>query len=496
MFRIKYKEKDLQKMYNNIVSEAELYFNKKRYIRSLSLISNAATFEYCINSVYSDYRLSILLKKISERIYPNRLNCEKFLPDRGCVLFYDSISEDNRGLTQQYIDGLSNSGKTIVYVSEKGKSTLNYDIYKQLREVKAITFELPEFKGLLNKSNKLREIIQEYSISLAFFHLKPNSIIPFVALYNSDNITKYQINITDHAFWLGDSVFFDFLLEFRDYGCTTSIKKRNFPVKKILKLPYYPWISNTTFGGFPEQAIGKFIFFAGGSLYKIDDYNNSFLKIVNKILNINENIIFLYAGDGNRSNILNYVSQNNLENRFFLLGNRKDINEVVKRIDVFLDTYPLPGGLMSQYAAINGKPILAYNNREIEKIVGTKKFQKFVHYSVDSLVIEARRLFEDRAYYLKRKEFFQSLVLGKSDFDKNISLILSGISPMQFEQEDIDFDEFCSQYIERINMGSLQSSIELLAIRSSFSNINFKTFFNLFFNFKYLFELLKKSLGA
>ena len=47
----------------------------------------------------------------------------------------------------------------------------------------------------------------------------------------------------------------------------------------------------------------------------------------------------------------------------FFIGRRKRmaaIDAVFENCDIYLGTYPICGGLMSQYAAMHAKPILAY----------------------------------------------------------------------------------------------------------------------------------------
>lgn len=62
----------------------------------------------------------------------------------------------------------------------------------------------------------------------------------------------------------------------------------------------------------------------------------------------------------------------------FLIGDRHDINEVFKHSDIFLNTYPIGGGLMTQYAAANSKPILSLGVKDeidtyiVEEMVNQK----------------------------------------------------------------------------------------------------------------------------
>lgn len=67
---------------------------------------------------------------------------------------------------------------------------------------------------------------------------------------------RYQINLTDHAFWLGAHAF-DYVLEFRDFGANVSRQYHHIAPHKILKQPYYPYIDRTlSFQGFPFENYG------------------------------------------------------------------------------------------------------------------------------------------------------------------------------------------------------------------------------------------------
>lgn len=55
-----------------------------------------------------------------------------------------------------------------------------------------------------------------------------------------------------------------------------------------------------------------------------------------------------------------YIEENGLKERWHLIGNRSDIVEVMKHMDIYIGTYPWGGGLMTQIAAMCEKPIVSY----------------------------------------------------------------------------------------------------------------------------------------
>ena len=61
--------------------------------------------------------------------------------------------------------------------------------------------------------------------------------------------------------------------------------------------------------------------------------------------------------------MLEYVSQNKFEDRWIVIPYRTDLLEVLKRMDIYLGTYPQAGGLMAQYAAVAGLPIVEMDTK-------------------------------------------------------------------------------------------------------------------------------------
>lgn len=98
-----------------------------------------------------------------------------------------------------------------------------------------------------------------------------------------------------------------------------------------------------------------------GRLIKID--NKEYLDTVLKIMEENPKTIYLACGDGDKTNILSFVKENGLEDRFYLPGfvNSKVYGRV---IDIYLNTFPDPGGeSINEFKAL-GKNKFVVNLRE------------------------------------------------------------------------------------------------------------------------------------
>lgn len=460
---VKYTHSDITKYYTQFVNTALLYFQRKNYRRSINCIEGAAFLQYHYNKIYRDDRLEKLLDNLSSCIFPKH----QVTLSHKVYLFYDAFTYDNHGLTQQYIDALGHMENiSFVYVAESCITDIGHFILQELKQFINVT--IIELEGdRKTKMEKFYDLLLQYKPEKVFLHIRPWSTIPLLPLYAFSNILIYQINLTDHAFWLGADLI-DYSLEFRNYGCTVSLEKRNLKVEQLLLLPFYPWCENMVFEGFPKKTEDKVILFSGGSLYKIMGHNDFFFFLVKDILEQNLNAVFMYAGDGNSDHILSLIRKYNLENRFFLIGSRKDIYEVFKHIDIFIGTYPLGGGLMSQYAAINAKPLLIYSTgkRAIEDVVCTERYAEFTFFDREELLKEACLLITNENYRKDRGFFFQSLIMGKKKFRENFSkTILSNLTIKPILYEMIEYEMLCSDYLGRMNNHVKQGYLELKLIK-------------------------------
>lgn len=447
--RIYYKKEELVQLYERLVEKAQLFCKRGNFNKALTCVSSAADFQYHLNSFYSDNRLDDIIKRISLFLHKPDDN---YLPNQDVVFFYDSFCLDNRGLTQQYLDALVDCRKyKIVYVlehpiNEKGRDTIKYCSDNNI-SVKA----LPD-GSWQNKEQVLYNLIQAYRPCAALFHLTPDTIIPFLSFYTFPGITKYQLNLTDHAFWLGGPDFFDYSYEFRPYGVSVSKQKRGYELGQLILNPYYPWNSGEPFKGFPDAVYNKTVIFSGGSLYKIEGDNGKYYDMVRTIMSENPGAVFLYAGGGNLTKLRSFIADNNLENRMFLLGDRSDINAVFENCDIYLNTYPFGGGLMVQYAAINGKPILMYKCKDLEDVICTKNKGTVSIGNLPDLYKEAHRLITDVEYRKERGDFFKNLIADQNDFRKRFNdTFLKTVEPMCCEDISIDYNAFCDGYVEKLN---------------------------------------------
>lgn len=165
-------------------------------------------------------------------------------------------------------------------------------------------------------------------------------------------LTRYVVNLTDHAYWLGARAI-DKCIEFRDYGASISSEYRGIPREKIVKLPFYPKIVPQEFQGFPFPVKdGQQVVFSGGALYKTFGEGNKYYEIVDYILASHSDVIFWYAGGGDDSELKKCMER--YPGRVYHTPERPDLFQLLQHVSFYLSTYPLCGGLMYQYAAAAG----------------------------------------------------------------------------------------------------------------------------------------------
>jgi hypothetical protein len=187
------------------------------------------------------------------------------------------------------------------------------------------------------------------------------------------------------------------------------------------------------------------------------------------LLTENQNAILFYAGNGDIRPIEKFINKNKFKKRIYLLAERKDINELFKKCDIYLGTYPYAGGLMSQYAAINGKPILAYSSSQlsgnfVEGIVCHHEIQQITYTDLDDFFAEAKKLCADKEYREQKGTELQKCVITSKEFEKRLYDILYRNYIDKFNKITIDYDKIYDLYLEVEN--KYQDEFKILLART------------------------------
>ncbi|MBG6236643.1 hypothetical protein IWX76_003237 [Pedobacter sp. CAN_A7] len=444
-------EREITNSYHKIRNSAKESFAKGEYDKCLEQIELSANIAYNFNFFYKDDVLEGLLSAIAGKLFSDTSSA---VQHNGRVVFYDYFGIANRGLTQQYLQALMALDIEFLYVLE------NYVVKSDAILVEIKTYDKAQVLlvdpglSLLDKIKFVHEKIVAFKPEKALLHLHPASVVAVTVWNALSHVERYQVNLTDHAFWLGVSCI-DYSLEFRDYGCTVSIEQRGIPKEKLLLQPYYPITDCGEFKGLPELGSDKVLIFTGGTYYKMYGGNNAFFTMLKRLLDENPQTVVLLAGDGDADPIHKFISSNGYENRFYLIGNRTDINHIFQRCDIYLSTYPITGGLMSQYAAVNSKPILSYSDANIP-CNDVESFLTFgdqdaniTFHQPEPYFDYAQKLINSKTYREEIGAKYKQRVIDVPSFNTLLfkNLYQKNI-PLAFEKIHIDYARFSQLYLE------------------------------------------------
>lgn len=440
--------------YKTIKNRVIRYFKNNEFEKCLATIESAVLLANSFNLFYVDEDIEGIICQIGEKYnisIPDRKDKEEQ------IIFFDSFGLDNRGLTQQYIRALIFHKIKFVYILAKdGSSNIGPNILEELNAYENAEIIIISHKCTrLEKIAQLSKIIGDIAPTKIFTHRTPWDTVGnavFSNIINIKSVEVFHINLTDHAFWLGKNAA-HYFIEFRSYGANISIDERKIEKEKLLLLPYYPIVSNIPFEGFPADIKNdSVILFTGSTYYKMYGENGKFFSLVKKILDENQNTTLLIAGGGEKEPLVDFINTNHFQERILLLGDRRDINNVFKNIDIYLATYPITGGLMGQYAALNHKPIVAYTDPElscniVEEFVATKDY-KITYFDEQSYLQEVKNLVSDVAYRNIVSEKVAKAIVTPETFNQNFySVVFNKTLIQPFNVYSVNIDRFANIYL-------------------------------------------------
>lgn len=462
-----YKKKDIENVHSILLQNAVRSYESKHFEDSIKYIVSAADWAYRFNNIYGDPEAEVLVKSISEAIVEPR-NIVSPIPNR-CVLI-DSFLKDNRGLSQQYFRVMKACDMEVLVIYTTDGGEIGKDIQKEIQSYdKASILTLRKNSDFSEQIRQAVKYIADFSPAHIFLHLIPWDMIALMACHAIKGSKIYNINLTDHAYWLGAS-FIDYNLEFRPYGMTISLEKRGLRQEQLKGLPYYPIAPvKAEFAGLPELPVDAVKVFTGGALYKMLGKDDIFFRIMDCVLCVSPNVYIMVAGFNHDNRFDEKCAAMKHGDRVMQIGIRRDIDEVFKRCDIYLGTYPLAGGLMSQYAAKHKIPVIAYCDKgdvmnAVEEFVdyygsGYKSLSSF-----DELTVYASKLIHDKAFREKEGNRLHEGMMDEERFKSEfLSFISSGKTSFSWKKDNIDYDTFFERYLDLENNNGFMATQDIAA---------------------------------
>lgn len=436
--------------------------------KTFAAIAAYADLAYNWNQFYSDIEVEDLICKLSDKIYSkdcyyckfNKLANDEYKAGDNTVLFYDCFGLDTRGLAAIYAKALVSLNYKVIWVTTNKAKGKIPTIERFLDKGNVVKVYIDMSSSYQKHIEQLTEAFEMYAPKIAFFYTKPDDVCGETVFYHLKNmVTRYQINLTDHAFWLGNNAF-DYCLEFREYGAGLSRIERKIDESKIVLLPYYPLIDTSVeYQGLPFDKTGKKVLFSGGSLYKTIGGDNKFYKIVAKVLEYNADTVFLYAGSGDDSELVKLSEK--FVGRVYHIQERKDLFALMTHVDVYINTYPMIGGLMSQYSAMAGLPpiiLIDKGNTDSSGIILEQEKANIEFHNVEEVVNELNHLLQDFDYRKQRAEDIKKRVFSEAKFTSLLSDIMQG-NAKSCKVDCPDTMWFRKEYISRFKFNMVLSAI-------------------------------------
>ena len=397
-----------------------------KYEEALSKIANMANMLYESNQYYVDDDLENALLNIQKQLQ-KKYDFEEIKDvNTKTVLFYDGFGLDSRGLAYIYIKALVNLGYKVIYVTIPNAQGNIPRITKLIENAggEIVFCRTDSYTLWYQYIYKVFSIVKP---AKAFFYTTPYDVSAVMAFNQlAGQVERYQINLTDHAFWLGVNVF-DFCLEFREYGAGISHYKRGIAAEKLLMQPFYPWVGKKEkFAGYPfEREQDDFIIFSGGNVYKIIDKNKTYYKMVAEILKRHGNVKFWYASNCELPQDMKLLIEQ-FPGRVFFTDERIDLLAVLENIDMYLSTYPIAGGLMYQYVAMAGKvPYTLCADEESKGMLLNEEDLGIYYYDLEEMLSDVDRYITDEAYRAYKNNKMKNTIIKPESFISNLNLIMT-----------------------------------------------------------------------
>lgn len=421
------------------------------YNKAFSAISFIGGYLYQYNQFYTEDELESYLAIISDKLRDKWSRVKNYKASES-ILLYDGFGLDTRGVVLMYLNALGLNGYKVTYVTNRSVSNSIPTISSMCSKY-GIDMRFIDFKNYVEWTNQLTDVFETVKPKAAFFYTTPFDVSGIAAFHMYKGfVDRYLIDLTDHAFWLGKSAV-DYFLGSRDMSAALQFYHRGIKKEQMIKLGVNLLVEDINdHSGLPFDPTETEYIFSGGSLYKtLGDEENRFYKIVDHILKNHSNIKFLYAGTGDKSEMKKILDK--YPNRAFLINERQDFYYLIEHSILYLNTFPMFGGMMMKYCGLAKKlPITLKHNNDSDGLLLHQSKCKIEYDSYDELISDIDRLIDDSKYRESREALLEGSVITEDRFKNNIRGVIEN-HKTDYEHELIDLDTslFRKEYYERFN---------------------------------------------
>lgn len=438
------------KEFSDSMIELEKAFQERDYLKAISYLRFLARGYYMINYKMADDRMEEITQQISLDLLGKTMITQSN-PDT--VVFYYGHGRLDRDLGRVYIDALNQLGYRIVWIVHFNAKGLE-EIRQYCEGKKNILLRIVPKSPLLERMQHLQKIIREVAPRHLFFHGHPWDICG-IGVFSTvkGDATRYLIDLTDHAFWLGKCAA-DYFIGSRNWGYNVEKHLRGINPEQLIMLPFYPNSrAQYPYAGMPFDEEKHEFIFSGGLPYKIEG-DSAYQEMVEYILMNHTEIKFVFAGNGTNS-ILEHLKEK-YPNQFFHISERRDLDEVLKHAKLYLGTYPITGGLMVQYPVVNNCVPLCLVEESGSIMMDPRSFLlqpdkvEFVYGSKEALLTALDRFLSNEQLLEKARDKLAGQVISEKEFTEELNRVLTE-HQTKFKGQDmpINLDRFLEIYRRR-----------------------------------------------
>lgn len=444
---------------------------KRNYEKAFAAIASCGRVLNGFNQFYTDDVLEELLYKIADAL-KGQFCFDGKAEQNEAVFFYDGFGLDLRGVALMYLNALKKNGYKIIYVTNIRAKYKQENIKKAMENADIVWEYIDMHKSYRNWTEKLFALILQYNPKSLFLYTTPYDVSGIVAFCMFAGYgDRYLIDLTDHAFWLGKCAI-DYCLGSREMSASIEHYKRGIEKDKLIKLGVNLLIEeHQNHEGLPFDVKNTRYIFSGGALYKtLGDENNTYYKIVDHILSNHDDIVFLYAGSGDDSQLKKL--RNKFGNRAIYIPEREDFFYLIENCVLYLNTYPMFGGMMMKYCAYAKKlPITLKHNKDSDGLLLNQEAARIEYDTFEDLIADVDKLLQDADYLRAREKLLDGTVITEERFVNNLkNTIENHETDYVHSFLNLDTTKFQSEYLERFNLTEEKKNLVVWINRSLFCN--------------------------